>query len=127
MPPDAVSVTRPGPLGNPFRVGWLTPTQAVRAFAALMGGRWKRIGEICNVRLDAWGLMELHIRRRRIRDALDGLRGRNLACWCRLCAKHRDGKPFGEACHDCDPCHADVLGCLANGIRRNTRNASEPS
>ena len=43
------------------------------------------------------------------------LRGLNLACWCKLCDKHADGKPFGEQCPDCAQCHADVLGAIANG------------
>lgn len=41
------------------------------------------------------------------------LRGKNLACWCRLCDAHRDGKPFGVTCAGCAPCHADVLGMAA--------------
>lgn len=45
---------------------------------------------------------------------LDELRGHDLACWCKLCKKHRDGKPFGVECPDCDPCHADVLGEMSN-------------
>lgn len=47
-------------------------------------------------------------------EALDDLRGRDLLCWCRLCPKHADGKPHGEDCPDCAPCHADVLLELAN-------------
>lgn len=42
------------------------------------------------------------------------LRGRNLACWCRLCNRHQDGKPLGEDCPACQPCHADVLLQMAN-------------
>ena len=42
------------------------------------------------------------------------LRDKNLADWCRLCPAHRDGKPFDVDCRDCDPCHADVLGRIAN-------------
>lgn len=40
---------------------------------------------------------------------LDDLRGHDLACWCRLCDVHKDGKPMGVECPDCAPCHADVL------------------
>lgn len=47
-------------------------------------------------------------------DMLDDLRGRDLACWCRLCSRHADGKPASEDCPDCAPCHADVLLELAN-------------
>lgn len=42
------------------------------------------------------------------------LRGRNLACWCKLCDRHKDGLPLGETCPDCAPCHADVLLRVAN-------------
>jgi Zn finger protein HypA/HybF involved in hydrogenase expression len=48
-------------------------------------------------------------------DNLLTLRGKNLACWCRLCAKHAaTGKPLDEPCPDCAPCHADVLLEFAN-------------
>lgn len=48
------------------------------------------------------------------------LGGRDLACWCRLCPEHREhGKPFGESCPDCAPCHGDTLGALANGLERH--------
>lgn len=40
--------------------------------------------------------------------------GKNLACWCRLCPEHKDGKPFDVTCIACAPCHSDVLGSLAN-------------
>lgn len=42
------------------------------------------------------------------------LRGKNLACYCKLCDAHRDGKPLGLACPACEPCHSDVLGEIAN-------------
>jgi hypothetical protein len=54
-------------------------------------------------------------RRAEILSSLGDLRGRDLGCWCKLCARHKDGKPFDEPCADCAPCHADVLGELANG------------
>jgi hypothetical protein len=50
-----------------------------------------------------------------LHGALGELRGKNLACWCRLCAKHAaTGKPLDQPCADCAPCHIDVLGPLAN-------------
>jgi len=42
------------------------------------------------------------------------LAGKDLACWCRLCDRHRDGKPLDENCPDCAPCHVDPLGKIAN-------------
>jgi hypothetical protein len=49
-----------------------------------------------------------------IKSNVSRLRGFDLCCWCKLCEKHRDGKPFDEICLDCEPCHADVLLELAN-------------
>ena len=44
------------------------------------------------------------------------LAGRSLACWCKLCPRHRRGKPFDVHCDVCAPCHADVLGAaVASG------------
>jgi len=42
------------------------------------------------------------------------LAGKNLACFCKLCDEHKDGKPFTVDCRKCEPCHSDVLGRLAN-------------
>jgi hypothetical protein len=48
-------------------------------------------------------------------EALEDIRGRNLACWCRLCDAHAaKGLPLGVTCADCDPCHAHVLLEIAN-------------
>lgn len=49
-----------------------------------------------------------------IRRAPGSLRGKNLACWCKLCPAHADGKPLGVVCADCAPCHVDLLLTLAN-------------
>lgn len=46
---------------------------------------------------------------------LSELRGKNLACFCPLCDRHRAaGKPLNEHCPDCAPCHVDPLGKAAN-------------
>lgn len=42
------------------------------------------------------------------------LHGRDLCCWCRLCDAHKDGRPLNIDCQDCEPCHVDILGKLAN-------------
>ena len=74
MPPNTVSVTRPGRYGNPFRVGRDgTAQECVDKFRAAMP----------------------EFARQAYRQEL---RGKNLACWCRLD----------------QPCHADVLLSLAN-------------
>lgn len=93
MPNNTVKVTRPGPLGNPFIVNphvkagsrsgacyICVPTveDAVACFREML--------TMPGATADAY------------RAQLPGLRGKNLACWC---------KPG-------DPCHADVLLELAN-------------
>ncbi|WP_341209834.1 DUF4326 domain-containing protein [uncultured Sphingomonas sp.] len=85
MPENTVSVARPGPYGNQFVVGRDgTAQECVDQYRA----DWEA------------GLAEpkgsLH--RALYSGALAKLRGKNLACWCKL----------GE------PCHADVLLELAN-------------
>lgn len=98
MPPDTIRCCRPGPWGNPFRVGRYEDDK---------GGGWA-------VSTDAWmrffptklEAQEHAVQRFRATVQDEGrrhmirvlLRGRNLACWC---------KP-GE------PCHADVLLEIAN-------------
>ena len=66
MPENTVSVARPGPYGNPYKVGdpdqngmGMAASDAVAAFRALVtsDNRWL--------------------------DRIAALRGRNLACWCR--------------------------------------------
>lgn len=77
MPPNTVSVARPGRWGNPYRVGVDgTAAECVAQFRAILVARPDPMDA---VRRD--------------------LRGKNLACWCRVG----------------DPCHADVLIEVANG------------
>ena len=47
-------------------------------------------------------------------DFFEPLRGYDLGCWCKLCDRHKHGKPFLENCPDCAPCHADIVGRIAN-------------
>src|ERR1043166_280319 len=90
MPANTVRVARPSRWGNPFKVGKVkcthpdcepgshgevTPAEAVRAFRDWLTGM---------LRIEP--------------KFLAPLRGKNLACWCKL----------GE------PCHADVLLEIAN-------------
>lgn len=105
-PPNTVVVARPSKWGNPFTVegareaGFLNPQKAtVEAFRDWLNG-------------DPWacGCEEDHeARRQTILARLPDLRGKNLACWCRL--KDEKGKPV--------PCHADVLLELANAEDRD--------
>lgn len=104
MPPNTICVTRPSIFGNPFIVcvgGW-TPEEAQDLFKRFV----KRAGEL------PLPLHHPYIPVGRIEE----LRGKNLACWCSLCEKHRDGKPLNEVCPDCSPCHVDVLGEILYGV-----------
>ena len=88
MPADTLKVCRPGPWGNPFKLGappeGMSRADAVAAYEkALMSRRLK----------DREG--------RPMIERVSELAGKNLACWCPL-----DG-----------PCHADVLLKLARQAR----------
>lgn len=97
MPPDTVSVTRPGKWGNPFRVDRDgDAATCVKKYKAKIGSNF-------------WTWPTKY-------DIKRELQGKNLACFCKLCDKHKDGKPLNVRCSDCGPCHADVLGELANGF-----------
>lgn len=99
----AVSVSRPGTFGNPFTMDGCREAgfrgtdkeiarRCVEAFRAwLVSSSW-RIN---------WDGPEAEAARAAILSGLPGLKGRNLACWC---------KP-GE------PCHAEVLLEIANSAK----------
>lgn len=124
MPGNTVSVARPGMHGNPYIVRFDPDWNGVRINALTMqpiiengpwlceipkgpkahpeavGGWWfadKRDAAVKAVALFRLRATELLIGEP-IRERLPSLRGKNLACWCKL----------GE------PCHADVLLELAN-------------
>lgn len=88
MPANTVRVTRPGPWGN---YAGDTKQAFVEDLASMSNA-------------DKAFFM----------DQVPQLRGKNLACWCRTCERHREGRPYGEACEACAPCHADVLLDMAN-------------
>jgi hypothetical protein len=93
LPENAVNVARPGPWGNPFVVGKDGDrARCVELFELALAGY------LCvstsHATIDAQRALFRHVHKH-----LGQLRGKDLACWCRL-----DGKP----------CHADVLLRLAN-------------
>lgn len=92
LPDNAVVVSRPSRLGNPFIVGRHgTRLQCAAKFALLAGGFIAfEQGVETDHQLALW---------RRIHRALHTLAGRDLACWCAL---------------DGGACHGDVLLYLAN-------------
>lgn len=86
MPPNTVYVGRPTKWGNPYRVGQAVgpnaePMSAEEAVACYR--RWIMANQAS---WERWRIPTVE------------LRGKNLACWCRLA----------------QPCHADVLLELAN-------------
>ncbi|QPF81711.1 DUF4326 domain-containing protein [Bradyrhizobium genosp. L] len=90
MPPNTVSVTRPGKWGNPLRVGmWkdFTAADAVRQYQAWLD-RDPAVRSYENCFGKPPSCEEIRAE----------LGGKNLACWCALD----------------QPCHADVLLELAN-------------
>jgi hypothetical protein len=101
MPPNTMSVCRPGRFGNPFRQSDFR--------AAGFSGSDAEIKYCCVDAFRAWlsspdGFVNLlgeesARRKAEILDGLESLRGKNLACFC----------PLDQ------PCHADVLLELANG------------
>lgn len=99
-----VSCSRPSEYGNPYRVG------------EALGEPYE--DSIISSRNDAFQLFlgwittrPLLSEAKRYRASiLKNLPGFNLACWCKLCPKHRAaGKPLNESCPDCAPCHVDVI------------------
>lgn len=102
MPENTVYVGRGSKWGNPYVVGGKNRNIFVPVpDDARMAVKW--FDETLNAVMGKYG-----------RGALAPLRGKNLACWCGLCDRHKDGKPLGEDCPDCQPCHADVLLQMAN-------------
>lgn len=105
MPPNTVSVCRPGKFGNPFKVD--------ECRAAGFQGTDAEIKQRCVEAFRAWlcnkdGWVnwqgdEAEKAKAAILNGLSELRGKNLACFCALS----------------DPCHADVLLELANKTAEN--------
>ena len=76
MPPNTIKVSRPSRFGNPFRIG-------------IDGDRDQCVA-----------LYEANITDGLIGDAIEKLRGKNLACFCKLTEK----------------CHADILLYISNRL-----------
>lgn len=104
MPPNTVSVTRPGIFGNPFSIQSAAEvydcrTDSARGYAVAWFRDWisrpnddEALGDFGAYGYTREQHAKLHAR-------LHELRGKNLACFCSLD----------------DACHADVLLELANG------------
>lgn len=97
----AVNCARPSKWGNPFPVDAYGQEGAVDRFRRLLAGQMSTLEMSESSRCDRWSLVPgaslVMVRQDILRD-LPELRGKNLACWCRL----------GQ------PCHCDVLLDTAN-------------
>lgn len=92
IPPNTVKVDRSTPWGNPFVVGRDgTAAECVELFKTLLG-----IGLCLTCKAE---IADQRAAREHIVKNYRSLKGKNLACWCKL----------GQ------PCHADVLLEIANG------------
>lgn len=93
MPPDTVSVTRPGRWGNPWAVG------VNRCSGARLGYRQEMVTDAATaVRFFSEMLVHSDRAYPSNEEIVRKLRGKNLACFCALD----------------QPCHADVLLKIAN-------------
>jgi hypothetical protein len=111
MPAHTLKVDRSTRYGNPWRI--------------VAPGEHRRHWWVCGTRTNdefatraeatALSLRKFRYHAETHRERYAGLAGMNLGCWCRLCPRHKAGKPLGEPCADCDLCHADVIGELVNG------------
>jgi hypothetical protein len=101
MPPNTVSVARPGKFGNPFTVG-CNPSHFSTALPSLCTSVEQAV--VC-FRYYADSFITITSGR-----WIEPLRGKNLGCWCKLD----------------QPCHADVLLELANAPETARTEVSEP-
>lgn len=108
MPPNTIYVGRRTPWGNIYVVG-LAPCNC-RAAGECSHNTFRR--ETAAEAVQAF--RDIPRSEKALANIREKLRGKNLACWCGLCDRHKSGKPFGDACAECPPCHADVLLELAN-------------
>ena len=98
MPPNTVSVARPGPLGNPFKTSVYGQEQAVA-----LHRQWLEAESATKLGYTGDAAEALDIARARVLDLLPGLRGKNLACFC------PEPGPYERDC-----CHRAVLIEMAN-------------
>lgn len=102
MPENTVKVDRSTKWGNPFVVADdRSRARCVELFHIMLSG-YLCVSDTPSVEAqEAYRAMAK-------RDRAE-LLGRNLACWCPLCADHKAGRPAGDTCTACAPCHADIL------------------
>lgn len=115
LPAGTVCVGRPSRWNNPYRIerrldgrGWLTRGPD-GLYTCCSSQRQAQEVAVEMYRCAVLGDLDYRA------AARAELAGKDLACWCHLCDKHREtGLPLGEVCMDCEPCHADALLRVAN-------------
>lgn len=85
MPPNTIYVGRPSKWGNPYNWKVIGIASALGAYKKEL--EWYLSGDGCRKE-----------KTDEVKAGLEALRGKNLACWCKLS----------------EPCHADILLELAN-------------
>lgn len=104
MPPNTVYVGRPSKWGNPFRVGDYYMAFAPSTDAPLTISHFENFagcdGEITIIKTPAHAVAAYRDYLKHSALDIRDLRGKNLACWCKLD----------------EPCHADVLLEIANEL-----------
>jgi hypothetical protein len=115
----AVKVDRSTEFGNPYKIGDTHPyanpdgTDADGVTPMLLDAE----DAVALFRLDISTMQLLAFSDKSVKELyIQELRGKNLACWCKLCPRHAaTGRPWNEPCSDCEPCHADVWLEIVNG------------
>lgn len=114
MPPNTVNCTRPGPYGNPFKIGFWYLRGDASYLVARDGYQEESFRKIENAEQAVeWFLWWVGVRKMQAKIRSE-LRGKDLSCWCHLCEKHKDGLPLGSECTNCALCHVNVLLEIAN-------------
>lgn len=105
MPPNTVSVTRPGEFGNPFVVGGLYKigNGKSRGEFSYLRCLYEKYNDGSFIKIEsvqqALNMYQEYLNKYPLTDAqIEKLRGKNLACFC------KEG----------EPCHADLLLKIVN-------------
>lgn len=124
-PAGAVVCSRPTKWGNWYRltkVRWhngKTVWSVVDVDAPREARHAQAFDRELEARQDAVGAFEEDLDGGYVPEFVDDVKrelaGKSLCCWCRLCPKHKEGRPWDVECSDCPPCHVDILLRVANG------------
>ena len=114
MPPNTVSVTRPGKWGNRWKVGDIVQRFSKEKICETFTIENNAQAVAC-FREDIEGHLANPKAEKIMRAALEELRGKNLACFC----------PLVDQLGNYSPCHADVLLEIANSADITTSQPAD--